>query len=378
MNGNKSADAPGTGRLTGLLQMLETDPRNLALLADAAETALDDRRPDITADLLDRYSEISPLSPRETNLAGLAAMQSGQFETAVSVFAQLIDAGVEDRSVRFNLAWSLAMLKDFEGARAHLGEEIARELPQAAMLEVQILHQTGDFEVAAEKARSYIEQHPDHRGLMAAVSVLALDVEDTGLAAHCAAKAGDHPDGLATLGTLALEDRPSEALDFFDRALAWNEQVPRAWVGRGLAKLLTGDAEGASADIDRGAEMFDKHLGSWIAAGWAHFVNRDMASSRQRFETALDLDSTFAESHGALAVLDILDGRIDEGRARSEIALRLDRNCYSGALAKVLLTAATGDAAGARKIFDLAINMPVDASGRTIAEALAKLGMGGS
>jgi tetratricopeptide (TPR) repeat protein len=376
MNDRSNGDGESKGRLDGLLRLLESDPSNLILLADAAETALSEHRPEDAADLLDRYSAVQELPPREINLAGLAAMQTEHWEKAADLFGRLIESGVEDGAVRFNLAWSLAMLKDFDGARAQLGEDIARELPQAAMLEVQILHELGEFDEAAEKARSYIQLHPDHRGLLAAVSVLALDVEDEELAAQCAAKAGDHPDALATLGTLALgDDRATDALQMFDQALARNEQVPRAWVGRGLAKLLAGDQAGAPADIDRGAEMFGDHLGSWIAAGWAHFVNKDLAGSRERFEKALDLDPTFAETHGSLAVLDILDGRIEEGRERSEVALRLDRNCYSAALARVLLTAGAGDQAGARRIFELAINNPVDSSGRTIAQTLAKMGM---
>lgn len=378
MNGREQASVTPDGRLGMLLRMLESDPQNLTLLLDAAETALTEQKPEVAAELLDRHSEIRPLPPHALNLAGLAAMQSKRFDSAADLFVRLIDAGVDDPSVSFNLAWSRAMLKDFDGALELLVERVVSALPQAAMLHVQILHQQGAFEAAAEIARSYLELHPDDPGLMAAVSVLALDVEDAELAERCAAKAGDHPDALTTLGTLALgDDRPADALAIFDRALDLNQHLPRAWVGRGLAKLMAGNTGSAAADVDRGAEMFEKHLGSWIAAGWTHFVNQDLATSRARFEKALALDPTFAESHGSLAVIDILEGRVAEGKAGCEVALRLDRHCYSGALAKVLLSASAGDHETARRIFDLAINAPVDDSGRTIAQALAKLGMSG-
>jgi tetratricopeptide (TPR) repeat protein len=366
-------------RADRLLTLLAADPDNLSLIADAADAALAERRPAEAAELMARYAAAAPLPPREAGLAGLAALQLGRFEAAAAQFGSLTEIGVDDPAVRFNLAWSRAMLKDHAGALALIDEPLARELPQAAMLKVQLLHEQGAFDEAASCARDYIERHPDHRGLMAAVSVLALDVEDEALAARCAGKAGDHPDALTTLGTLALgEERATEALDIFERALARNANVPRAWVGLGLAKLLSGQPESAAADIDRGAEMFGDHLGSWIASGWTYFVNKDLVTSRARFEHALALDPKFAESHGALAVLDILDGRTDEGRARSEVALRLDRNCYSGALAKVLLASAAGDAEQARRIYDIAINAPIDGSGRTIAQALAKLGLTGS
>jgi len=373
-----AAQAAASSRLERLLPLLDSDPSNLILLADAAETALAEQRPEVAAELLDRYAGIEPLPPRECNMAGLAALQLKRFERAAELFGRLVEAGEEDPAVRFNLAWARAMNKDFDRALELLDDELARALPQAAMLQVQILHDRGEFEEAAGRAREYVDIHPAYAPLMAAVSVLALDVDDAELAAACAAKGGEHPDALATLGTLALGDeRATEALDLFDRALERNQNVPRAWVGRGLAKLLTGSNPDAAADIDRGAEMFGDHLGSWIAAGWAHFVNRDMAAARARFETALRLDDTFAETHGSLAVLDLLEGNAEGAREKSEIALRLDRQCYSAALARSLLAAGAGDQATARRIYEVAVNTPIDGSGRTIGQALARLGMGG-
>jgi tetratricopeptide (TPR) repeat protein len=349
-------------RLERLLPLVDADPANRALLSDAAETALAEGKPEVATDLLDRYAAIEPLPPRETNLAGLAALQTRRFDRAAALFGRLVEAGEADPAVRFNLAWASAMNKDSDRALELADDALARELPQAAMLRVQLLHERGEFDEAAANAREYVELHPSYPPLMATVSVLALDVEDAELAAACAARGGDHPDALTTLGTLALgEERATEALDLFDRALERNAQVPRAWVGRGLAKLLTGGTPGAAADIDRGAEMFGDHLGSWIAA---------------RFETALALDPNFAESHGSLAVLDLLDGNVEGAREKSEVALRLDRQCYSAALARSLLAASAGDQATARRIYETAINAPVDSSGRTIAQALAKLGMG--
>jgi tetratricopeptide (TPR) repeat protein len=287
----------------------------------------------------------------------------------------MVEAGEREPAILFNLAWSRAMLKDFEGALALLADHVATSLPQAAMLHVQILHELGRFDEAGDRARLYVGLFADYEPLMAAVSVLALDLDDEALAAACAARAPDHPDSLTTMGTLTLgEDRPEEALALFETALARNPNVPRAWVGRGLAKLLAGGADSAAEDIDRGAEMFGDHLGSWIAAGWAWFVRKDNAASRARFEKALSIDDTFAEAHGSLAVLDLLDGDVESARRRSEIALRLDRQCYSAALARTLIEAGSGDPEKAQRIYERAINTPVGESGRTIAQAMARLG----
>ena len=369
------ADTPAAAQLDEMLAFVEQDSSNAALLADAADAAIEAHRPDVAIDLLDRRAAIEPAGPRERNLAGLAAMQDKRFGEAAALFAGLMDDGEQAPELRFNFAWSAAMAKDFAPALDTLDEATVDALPQAAMLKVQLLHDAGRLEEAGETARQAIERHSDDPGLAAAVSVLAVDIEDLELAAACAAKGGNHPDALTTRGTLALgEDDPEAARALFDQALAVNQHVPRAWIGRGLAGMLSGDST-AAGDIDRGAEMFGDHLGSWIAAGWAYFVAGDRITARGRFEHALAIDPTFAECQGSLAVIDVLEGNIAEGRERATVAFKLDRDCFSASLAQVLLAAGDGNPARAQRIFETALTTPVDAGGRTIAQSLAKLGM---
>lgn len=370
------ATAPARAQLDRFLGFLESDPNNAGLLSDAADVAIGAGRPELAAELLDRRATVEPAGPRERNLAGLVAMKEKRFADAAAVFGDLLASGEDAPGLRFNYAWSAAMAKDKDAALDALDDATVDALPQAAMLKVQLLHEAGRFDDASEVARAMIERHPDDAGLAAAVSVLALDIEDVDLAAACAAKGGDHPDALTTRGTLALgEDDPEAARAMFDRALAASQHVPRAWIGRGLTGMLAGDGAAAGADIDRGAEMFGDHLGSWIAAGWAYFVAGDRATARARFETALAIDPTFAECQGSLAVVDILDGKVAEGRERAAVALRLDRRSFSAALAQVLLAAGDGNPDRARQIFETALTTPMDGSGRTIAQSLAKMGM---
>ena len=372
---NPVADATST-QLDQLLGFLDNDPGNAALLADTADAALAAGRPEVAINLLERRAAIEPAGPRERNLTGLAALQERRFADAVTAFAALMAEGEDSPGLRFNLAWSAAMAKQPDTALVALDDAAVDALPQAAMLKVQLLHDAGRYDDAAAIGRSAIERHPDDPGLAAAVSVLAIDIDDADLAAACAAKGGDHPDALTTRGTLALDGSDAVAARaLFDRALAVNSHIPRAWIGRGLAKMMTGEGADAGADLDRGAELFGDHLGSWIAAGWAYFVAGDRTSARARFETALGIDPTFAECQGSLAVIDILDGDVAEGRERASVAIRLDRRCSSAALAQTLLAAGDGDPARAQRIFETALGTPIDESGRTIAQALARMGM---
>ncbi len=249
---------------------LAQDPGNLQLLGDVAIAALhagdrDGARQRVEA-LFKGESTPGPL----ISDVGRAALATGQYELARDIFSQLRDEGETSPVTAYNLAYALSGLGESEAALALVNEDLAAALPEAAALRVQLLHAQGLFDEAMEAARGFLELFPKNGALQAAVTVLALDVEDEPLAAALARQIPDRPEGLMTLGTLVLgEGRAAEALELFDRSVALQRYNPRALIGRGLARLGIGDADAAAADIDQGAEQFGDHIGSWIAAGWA-------------------------------------------------------------------------------------------------------------
>lgn len=365
-------------RFEQLSALLEQDPTNLRLVTDTANAAIEARQFAEARRLIATLSSQGSLSDELVFLDGTAAMGAAEWADAAARFEKLLAIGADAPAIRFNLAWSLAMQKAFDAALALLDEPTVATLPQAAALSVQLLHQRGDMEEAERRARDSIARFPDHVGLNAVVSTLAIDIEDRDLAAHCAQQAGDHPEALVTLATLSLgNDQIGDAAVLFDRALEKNPALPRAWIGRGLSKLLGADKVAAAADIDHGAALFDTHLGSWIAAGWAHLLAGDLATAKERFQTALSLDANFAESHGSLAVIDVMQGRAEEARRATATALRLDRQCFSAALAAMLLALSGGDQAGARQLMERALSTPVGDDGKTIAQTMARLGLAG-
>ncbi len=372
---NDSNDPPG-GRLARLLSFLSSDNDNLSLLSSAAEAAMAEGQPDIAVELLQRRAALAPLGDQETNIAGLAALQTGDFPSAQRHFESLLALHPEEPSLRFNLAWVLASQKSFDSALLLADDAVASLLPQAAMLRVQLMHELGQFDEAGEAARRYIGLFPGHEGLLAAVSVLAIDIEDFDLARACAQKAGNHPDALITLGTLALGDaRDLDAGAFFDRALAANSGAPRAWLGKGLVEMTRGAHGDAARHIEHGAAMFGDHIGSWIAAGWAHLFAGEIADARRCFELALSLDANFAESHGSLAVQAMFEGDTAEAERFAQVATRLDRQCFSAVLAKSMLLQTKGKPELARQLIERALNTPIDESGATIAQQITKRAM---
>src|SRR6185312_8691992 len=120
----------GGSRLSRLLGFLEADPGNLALLADAAQAALDEGAPAETRRLLELHAAQAPLPPALRDLAGLAALSAQDFEAAREAFEALLELEPADPGLRFNLAWSRAMMRDFAGADALIDNAVIAAAPR--------------------------------------------------------------------------------------------------------------------------------------------------------------------------------------------------------------------------------------------------------
>lgn len=368
--------APTEEALARLLGYLEIDPANRALLGDAAKAALAARRPGVVHDLLNRYEAIAPLPSGLLNLRGMAALAEDRFEDAAPLFEHLLSAAPGDPVLRFNLAYARSMLGDYQAVIDLIDDEVAAAAPRAVALKTHALHVLGDTETAVAWGRPFAEALDGDADLMSALSVAALDNEDIDLARAYAEKAGATHEGLSTLGLLALGDQDlAQSTALFDQALEVFPDSARALMGKGLTLMLAEQPDKAAPLIDRSAEIFVDHLGTWITAGWAYFAKGDMATARQRFEHALALDDTFAESHGALAVLDIVEGNIDSARRRADVALKLDRECLSAALARSLLLTADGKPEAGERVRRIAMNLPVGVGGQSINQAMARMGI---
>lgn len=363
-------------RLQRLLKYLEADPTNPSLIADVGATALAEKDLATASRMVDRSQALGPLNLSIANLKGLIAIEEGRFADAAELFRALIVQDAADPALRYNLACCKAAQGNYEAAAILLDEQTALQSARAATLAIRMLHHLGRLDDALAQGEVFSRQFGRDPDLAGALAAIALDAEQLELAKAYADRAGDQHDGLAALGMLALNDeKVDQALAYFDRALGAYPSDARGLLGKGLGLMAKGDTTSAVPYVDQAAELFERHLGTWVAAGWSHFVTGDYGTSRARFEKAAAIDDTFAEIHGGLAVLDIVEGKMDSAKRRTELALRLDRRCFSGALARTLLLTSQGDHATAARIRDMALNAPIDASGRTLAQAMVRMGL---
>jgi len=370
MQASHAAETPS--RLQRLLAFLEREPGNLALLNDAATAALNERRPELAAELIQRYEAIAPAPPALRNIKGLAALGQGDFQQAAELFQELQESAPTEVALRFNLGWARYMLGDAQGALDVVDSETAAAVPNAAALRIHALHQLGLIEEALVCGRELAKRLPDDRDLMGALANVAVDAEDLELAREYATKAGDQHEGLSALGMVLLADGETPgAIAIFEHALEKSPDDARAALGLGFSLMVEQRPSEASKWLDKGAEEFGDHAGSWLASGWAHFGAGDLDNARDRLTKALACDPQLGEAHAALALLDLLENQLAGARRHLEAAAQLDDEDPVVSLAQSVLLAAEGDPAAAQNIRDFVLRTPISSNGKILADAIA-------
>lgn len=327
--------------LARYLEFLAADPQNTRLLAQCADLALEAGRAEEARGLIERGLTLKPEDPHFKARLANARLALGELDGAIEILEGLVRSGETAPALRYNLGYALMHTGRYAEAQEHLVAAVG-EVPQAAMLLVRAHHHLGELKDAIKVAEAYADEHPDDAEVSGQLAMLYFDADDLTKARAWADKGiglgRKTPEAYTTAGFLALGDEDEErAEELLDQALKLNPRSGRAWVGKGLADLFNGDLEAAEAALTRGVEQIPKHIGSWHALGWCRILRRDLDGAEACFKKAYELDRSFDETQGALAILEILRGAGNRAQRRADTALRLDPESLSGQLAKALL-----------------------------------------
>ena len=162
-----AAPTTAPSRLESMLSFLEQDPSNIQLLLDTTEAAILEGHSDVAYRLIGQLNETEPLDLAGLDQLGQAAMTARQFDLAVNLYESALSSHPGDVGLRYNLAYSHAMEKGVAPALDLLDPATTAALPQAAALEVQLLHDQGQLDLAMEKGHEHLARHPEHEGLNA-------------------------------------------------------------------------------------------------------------------------------------------------------------------------------------------------------------------
>jgi tetratricopeptide (TPR) repeat protein len=330
-------------RLTGFLRQ---DPDNLTLLADLADLLLelDD------AFEAERHVAVAlALQPEDQGFRYRQAVIShrqGDLAQARALLDELVAQGVDEPGVRFERGRVQFAQGDFAQALQTLqplcDPQALDELrPMSTFLSVRSLHQLNQLPQAIQLAESALQRGPDP-ALSSALATLYLDAERSADAARLYGQAEAqgqlNSELLAVGGYVALgEGDLAVAQARFKASLAATPHAGRAHLGLGLSYATLGDLPQACTALEAAAQTMPSHLGTWHALAWMRLLAKDLDAAQAAFETALEADHNFGETHGGLAIVALMRG--DEAAAQGLIRTgqKLDPTAFNVAAASLLL-----------------------------------------
>jgi len=368
-------------RLQRFEKFLQQDPNNIRLLEDSADLLLELGRP---KQALKYFEDALALKRSDESLRfklGSAYLASGDPERAYGIYKDLLADGVAYAAVRYNLAYAA-----FSAARPTEAIEILDaiaetdrvQLPRFSYLKARALYFSRRNAEAKSEIEQFITQHPNDLEGLALQSQVMEDAGEFGIAASIAAKVlARNPDDIAanlvTGEVCMFMQQPDEAQKYLQRVVSLSPGNGRAWSAMGFVSVEKRQFEVAIVQFQKAVTTMPDHLGTWHGLAWCQILRRDFVGARQSVESAMQVDRTFADNHGTLAVIYFFQGKLDEAQQSMKRGIRLNPKSAASQFAQSLLISAKGDKAAGqdmiRKIVEGRNKLP---DGSTVEQAIAK------
>lgn len=368
-----------TERLERFEAFLAQDPGNRGLINEVVDLCITvghrDRARALIADALARFPDDAALRFRQATV-DLAA---GRSREAIATLAALRADGIDNASVRYNVAYAFMLERRFDEARELLETLVEGEnsLAQASLLLARVWHHLGDLNQALRYATRYTDEDgtcAEGAGVRALIHLDRSEYEEAKVRAeHALANDPHNLEARIVLGTLMLEDEDARAagLHFAD-ALEHFPTSGRAWSGKGLVEMRARDPEAAISSLKQAVLYMPNHIGTWHALAWCQIVLGEIDAARASFDAAMAVDHNFAETHGGLAVVMILQGRQEEAKPVIQKTLRLDKASFAGRFAQTLLAEQSGDPANVRQLMADIMHSQIGSKGERLQDILAR------
>jgi len=206
------------------------------------------------------YEEILAIHPGHAdaiNLLAAIAVQTGNPQKAVDLFARAIELDPNNVEAYCNSAMALRQLNQLDAALAHLEKAIALkgDFAEAYLNRGLILSELKQWDAALASYRQVIALEPDYVEAHLACGHVLKELNQLAAALASCDKAiaivDDYEEAYVGRGTLLHQlKEPHAALSSFDRAIALKPDYATAYHGRSHTSLLLGDFENGWVDYE--------------------------------------------------------------------------------------------------------------------------------
>jgi tetratricopeptide (TPR) repeat protein len=346
-------------RLARLVTFLGHDPGNLTLLCDAMglAIALGDRA--IGQQLIAHVNSHAIDNPNVLAHGAHLLLQAADYPAAAAFGDKAIAAGLNDPAVVFNTALGHFYSADFAAADtllAHLTQH--SDCPAATLLmHARALHQLEDTEAAEGLVVRAQHLEPDNLDIRGLLALLLYENDKLAQALSTAHETlaidADQRDALIACATVQFEQHNVAASrKAWVHTLKVYPDCGRAWSGLGLLEFGELEFDLAESHLNTAVQFMPHHIGTWHVLAWVYILRNDNTQARAALENSYALDRSFGDTHGGLAVVDIMEGQPDKARKGIRRALRLKPDSLAAHYAQALLLQQAGQTAEAQQLIN--------------------------
>lgn len=346
-------------KIDRLLAFWQQDKSNITLLSDICDAICHSGDSQRLFDIVNLIPSDIKNSPEVVGLLGWAFLRLSRFDDAAGYFNQLAD----NSSVRVNgLATILYFQRQFKEAQALLNTFLSQNehmaFPTLVILQARCSYFLGDLDSGYNLLETIKADNPaieaERLGLLAMLCVDMLLMPDAEEAANQALKLNNrnHDALLAMASVLMHSTEYSNAKGLVEKGKQWFPRSGRFWLLDAQIRMFETNIADAKVSASTAVEFMPDHIGSWHIKAWTELLQNQFSDALNSFDSALSLNRNFAESHGGKAVALFQLGQIEEATKCTQVALRLDPNCVTGAYALSLQERINGDAAKAQQTIE--------------------------
>lgn len=367
-------------RIARFKRFLEVDPENVSLLIDLGDLEHKAGHLDEAEKLLQRAIALQPDSEKALSRQGNLKISQLRFSEAEATFRLLITAAPDspDPALLHNLGLTLAYQDRWQEALENfaMAREGGVQDAENPLFQAYCLINLGRTQEVEGLLISALEGCEDDR-VIGRSALLQMEYLDFNTAVQTAEQAlAKNPDNIdanvVTSSWLMEQQDVDEAAPQIERILKLEPDNHRALLNRALVQMYNQEIPAAIDTFKRVLELTPRVVGTWVALGWAYIANNDLHNAEQTFKKGLEIDRNFGETHGGLATVYALQGRLDDSRREAKLATGLNKGGFGAVYANSLVLEQKGKRDAAVRLLGGAFKRSPGPNSPTIIDALAK------
>lgn len=328
--------------------MLEQDPDNALLLADAAELALSGGLLELAERYTQRALDVDTSSPTARFRMASIRLAQRRLNDARNILDALWNEGRQHPAILHNRAYARFLAPDMAACEAVLRDAMTSPGPAQSDASLQVLwlralHNQERLEDAWAWASPLVASGKLQGTACAVASLIAVDLGLFSQAkelSEAAIQANPSlPEALVARASVALsEQAPGLARELAERAFRINSADGRACMTLGFVDLLEGKGEAAMHRFEAAVAALPGHAMAWQGLGWACVVAGALQKAKQAFLKAREIDPTDADGAGGVALVLALQKDAAGARPYLQEAQQLDPENAAAHYAQAVLS----------------------------------------